>query len=241
MEVKELKKILTERQDFITPSAFTEKYGIKFSHHDGKMAGFDSLSTSCKENPFCQRNMAIAGSICEDCFSDDLLNCRKSLSKVLENNYNILTTLEIPVEEWPLINMALFRIESFGDLFNTIQAQNYLHFIMRNPDTHFAWWSKSPHIILQALEKEGYDVKKKERPQNCTFIVSSIMKNREVGLAKWQKAFYFIDKEFTVYTLEWLVENNKDASFINCGARKCLECKNCYLNKGDKQVRELRK
>ena len=103
MEVKELKKILTERQDFITPSAFTEKYGIKFSHHDGKMAGFDSLSTSCKENPFCQRNMAIAGSICEDCFSDDLLNCRKSLSKVLENNYNILTTLEIPVEEWPLI------------------------------------------------------------------------------------------------------------------------------------------
>ena len=237
----ELKRKINVRRLYVTYKDFSEKWGVKFSTHDGKMSDFHSISTSCKSNPNCKRYQSLDGSICKDCFSEALQNIRKNLKAVLEKNFDVLTTVLIPEEEWPLLNDLLFRIESFGDLATVIQARNYLRLIKRNPLVRFGWWTKNPHIILKALELEGYDTSKHERPSNVTFLVSSVYKNKALGVDVWQKAYYFIDKEFTVYTAEYMLENGLDETFINCGSRRCLDCKNCYLNTGDRQVRELLK
>ena len=128
--------------------AFEKKYGIRFNlNMSGKMADIKCLSTSNLCNPFCACRNNSPALICNKCFADSTCSRYAALRTNMERNTDILTSVMIPVEEWPLLNSVedpIFRFESFGDLVNEIQAQNYMNMARRNPKTRFALWTKNP-------------------------------------------------------------------------------------------------
>lgn len=210
---------------------FEKKYGIHFTlNHTGKMNGMVSLSTSVIENPFCAKRAKIKGSICEKCFAANMFKMYgDSFKDCFKRNTDVLTSVIIPVKEWPVINYRIFRLESFGDIQNTTQVANYFNFAKRNPGTMFALWTKNPLIIAQTIA-DGH-----KKPRNMIIIYSSPMVNAKVNTERLLKVFPFIDKVFTVYDKTYVKKN--DIS-INCGARNCLECGRCYSKRTTKEIRE---
>lgn len=193
---------------------FSEKYGIKFTTHSGKLEGIQSLNTSVALNPICTKRAQCAGSVCAKCYASALVKMRKGLRENIANNTRILTAQVIPVKEWPIINARVFRFESFGDLMNEKQIINYFNFAKRNPKITFTLWTKNPEIIARAIEGGN------KKPRNLIIIQSSFHMNR-VDAPRYD----FIDKVFTVYDKQFIAENNIT---VNCGARNCLECGRCY-------------
>lgn len=198
-------------------------------NHQGKMEGMLSLSTSPLQNPYCVARRNIKGSICEKCFSFALNGMKgreKFKEKLLRNTVLLCETL-YPVDVWPLLNVRFFRLESFGDLQNTIQVKNYFNLCRRNPHATFALWTKNPLIIRRAL-LEGA-----KKPRNLIIIFSSCMINRAVDIDVVKRVFPFVDKIFTVYDKE----HAKDAN-INCGANHCLSCLRCYKKNSENVINE---
>lgn len=77
-----------------------------------------------------------------------------------------------------------------------------------------------------------------KKPKNLIVIYSVSLLNHQIDINKITSnpRLQFIDKVFTVYTLEYLQDNNINIDkFINCGGRKCIECMKCY-NKHNKTV-----
>lgn len=208
--------------------AFRAKYGVSFSlNMSGKMLGVLSLSTNCKYNARCIRNMAIKGSICEHCFARNTIeHYKKGLAKNTRKNLEVLTDTVIPVSEWPTFNADdlgnMIRVESFGDVQNAIQVLNYFNLALANPDCMVTAWTKNPDIYKTAIDM-GHKM-----PANFILIQSALFVNKEC-----KPAFPFIEKVFTVY--DKAVNNG-----INCGERKCRNCKRCYRHGAD-FVRELLK
>lgn len=198
----------------INEKSFIKAFGVKFTIHGGKLEGIRSLNTSVLLNAICQARAKIAGSICAKCYAHNLVKMRKNLMKVLEKNTQVLTTVEIPVSDWPLINDRVFRLESFGDLNNSLQVKNYFNFASRNPETLFALWTKNPEFIDIAI-KDGY-----AKPANLIIIQSS----KHINVVDAPR-YDFIDGVFTVFTKAYAQEHG---IVINCGARHCLSCMQCY-------------
>lgn len=210
---------------------FEKKHGVHFTlNHTGKMSGMASLSTSVIENPLCAKRARIKGSICEKCFAANMMKMYgDSFRDCFKHNTDVLTSVIIPVKEWPVINYRVFRLEAFGDIQNTTQVANYFNFAKRNPGTVFALWTKNPLIVAQAIA-DGH-----KKPRNMVIIFSSPMVNAKVNTETLFKVFPFIDKVFTVYDKKHVKEND---IVINCGARNCLECGRCYSKRTGKEVRE---
>lgn len=198
--------------------------------HTGKMIGMVSLSTSCLRNRYCMDRAADPETICSECYAAAMLenDFYKNTAAVLDTNYDVLTSTVIPVDAWPVVNASVFRLEAFGDLANETQFINYCNFARRNPGTTFSIWTKNAGIIARAL-KDGT-----KKPRNMIIVFSSPFKNHPVNEKKYKAFYTFIDKFFTVYTPEYVAENNVK---INCGGRKCLECGRCY-NKHHKRIAE---
>jgi hypothetical protein len=189
--------------------------------HTGKMIGMQSLSTSCKTNPNCEKNAKIEGSVCQKCYAQRQMKMYKNMSAAFEKNAEILTKGIIPNEDLPIINACYFRFESFGDLHNSTQLVNYFNICKKNPDVHFALWTKNPWIVAEVAD---------QKPKNLQIIVSSLMLNKQVDISNMP----YIDKVFTVYDKETI---DKEGININCGARNCLACHKCY-KKGNKVINE---
>lgn len=189
--------------------------GLHFTtKHTGKMAGMASISTSVTTNERCAKNALVKGSICEKCFAAKQMKLYPSMEKPMVENQRILTSEILPMEKLPRINNIYFRFESFGDLNNATQVINYFRICYKNPQTKFALWTKNPDYIAQAI-RAGYD-----KPDNLNVILSSLFINQE------RKTRYdFVDKIFTVYDAEYIAEHNTP---INCGARSCFGCGQCY-------------
>ena len=194
------------------------------SDHTGKMEGMASISTPVSCNGRCAKNAQIPGSICEACYAARMMKMYPALESCLKENFKVLTKRLLEPEELPLLNYALFRIESFGDISNVIQAQNYLRLIKTNPHVHFGWWSKNCDILAKAISREG-------KPENVQIVRSSLMVNKPV-----RKGYWFVDSVFTVYDKKYAEQRGIE---INCGKRKCLECRKCYMEGGE--IRELKK
>ena len=195
--------------------------------HGGKMEGLQSLSTSPLVNPHCIERAKHDKLVCSHCFSMNLQKMRKELKAKLIRNTDLLTSEVIPVEEMPLLNIAYFRLESFGDLNNEIQVENYFNLCRANCHATLALWTKNPFIISAVL-KRGI-----RKPSNLIVIYSSPCLNAQVDYDKLVKAFPFIDKVFTVYDKEHAAGMD-----INCGARHCMSCLRCYKKRSDKIIRE---
>lgn len=215
----------------MTIKEFEKKWGVRFCmDHTGKMAGMISLSTSVLENPNCQKRAKIKGSICEKCFAATMAKrYGKGFQDKYKKNTEVLTTTVIPKNEWPEVNALYFRLESFGDLNNSIQVMNYFNLASRNPKTVFALWTKNPRFIAEAITA-GY-----KKPKNLIIIYSSPMLNAKVNAEKLLGIYPFIDKVFTVYDGKTVVNENIE---INCGARNCFTCGKCYSKRTTKEIRE---
>lgn len=170
-----------------------------------------------KSNYLIDKINAINVSICGFCFSDSQQSYQTSMVSPLENNLKILSS-EL-LECFPILNCNVFRLESFGDLINSIQAMNYINFAYSNPHTTFTLWTKNPHFLKVAIDKLG-------KPGNLIIIQSSQFLNKVES-----PKYTFIDGIFTVYAKYYLLRHPEIK--INCGARHCLSCLKCYTKKDD--------
>lgn len=158
--------------------------------------------------------------VCAFCFADSTMDRRPSVQDALTRNTELLTTSIIDYNDIPFINRLFFRFESFGDLHNTIQAINYINIARKNPNCTFAWWTKRPAIIEQAMK----ELEITELPANIICIFSSYylnMINTEI-----HKRFDFINIVFTVFDKWYLIEHTEIE--ITCGKRQCMNCFQCY-------------
>ncbi len=195
---------------------FSKKYGLHFTiDHNGKMIDMTSLSTSPKKNPGCIARAKDVNSVCYECYSMDMNEYYSGLENALAINYDILTRVVIPVSNWPVLNVPVFRIESFGDVFNTIQVQNYVNFALANPNTNFGIWTKVPFLYDKVFRSIG------GKPKNMVMNVSSTCLNKAYPIGK----FDWIDHVFTVYTADYVINNNIT---IHCGGKECRNCGICY-------------
>lgn len=209
---------------------FVEKYGIKFcTNHTAKMEGMASLSTSPLCNARCIARSQCKGLICSKCYSLSMQLQYTNLAKVLKANSEVLTKVVIPVEEWPILNYAIFRIESFGDVSTTRQVRNYFNLALRNPRTTFTAWTKNVDLYRKAIKNGAV------KPKNFILIESSPIIDEERKIREGD----IVDKVFTVYSKEYLAAHPEVK--INCGARNCLKCQKCYRKGGATQIREILK
>lgn len=214
-------------------------------HTEGdKMEGFNSCSTSCKDNAGCAARAKIPGSICEKCFAQQQLARYGSLEDSATRNSAILRRVVIAPAVWAEVKRfdkagpnatatGAFRFESFGDLDNSAagvtQAVNYIMIAKAFPNVHFAIWTKAPRILAKAFELVG-------KPANLRAVLSSLYENRvdaiPEGLHKW------FDGRFTV----WASKAAATAAGveINC-AKHCSTCMKCYTGEGWQEIHELEK
>lgn len=212
--------------------------------HTGKMTDMWTLSTNCRCNGYCMIYKDIPGCVCGDCFAQATVNQWDSLDIKLKRNTDILCNTIIDYDLIPVITKKdIFRFEAFGDLMNTTQFYNYYQFCIKNPAVTFALWTKNPHIIKTAFAKYGI-----EKPANLIIVYSEKYFNGNVKhpnelVRDIMKKYDFIDKSFTVYTLDWLLAVGLDPDqFINCGARSCNKCRKCYnAGNGEIHIKELLK
>lgn len=201
--------------------------------HSGKMFGMQSISTSCLCNENCKRYCQIEGSICEWCFVQSMLEYRANMRPCLKRNTEILTSSILNDDDLPLINACYFRFEAFGDLNNDIQLINYINICKKNPDVHFALWTKNLHILKQVFEGR-FNNQKSKKPKNLVVVLSSMFVNGHNSISVDQLPWY-VDKTFTVYDKNYIKENGVE---INCGAKNCLKCHKCYKKTGAVEIRE---
>lgn len=203
------------------------KYAANYSpvivsdNMSGKMSGIPSISTSVLENPICQKRRQDPNSICSKCFAASTAARYSSLAKNLKSNLELLTGEILHESVLPRFIPELsniVRFESFGDLANVNQAINYLNIAKVNPGVRFAIWTKNIGILAKAVEMVG-------KPENIRIIYSSPIVNHAIDVEKTRRTFSCIDAVFTVYDKTYTAENNVD---INCGAKSCITCRNCY-------------
>ena len=201
---------------------------IWMTKHEGKMEGIDSIGTTCANNPFCIERRKNGDSVCAHCYAATYMKMRPTLKKRLTENEKILTTRLLDGREIPVTNANVFRLESFGDLYNTTHLANYVLICERNPYTKFGLWTKNVWVLDELFNKNGV-----KKPDNLSIVVSSPMMNVQVDMDMNQ--YWFVDHVFTVYDKQFIEDNNVR---INCGAKSCLGCQLCYHRDTEFYVRE---
>ena len=190
----------------------------------GKMSGIPSISTSCLENPICKARMQDAESICAHCYAAATLTRYTSAGKAMSANYELLSGSVLPLDVLPrFANVAIVRIESFGDVGTYEHAVNYANIARVNPSVTFAWWTKNAHIVERVFADFG-------KPENVILIESSNKVNEQKT-----DVSVFSDKVFTVFDAETIEKENVN---VNCGARQCATCRRCYSRDTDAIVNE---
>lgn len=215
--------------------------------HTGKMKDIVSMSSSSEQNPDCIARVLEAEQIynetgidivCRHCFSNDLQEQYSTMKAKYVVATEILTSKVFAIEDFPLLNAAIARLESFGDILplqfgGMNQGLNYIHYVKRNPDTTFACWTKNPMTWQAVFQVE-------EKPENMIMIYSDPVINGSMEEPEQLEeaikiAFPFIDKIFIVYDKAYVKTNKVD---INCGARSCNACRRCYRKYTESIIKE---
>lgn len=190
--------------------------------HTAKMSGMISYSTSVEENIFCIARMHCNHAVCKHCFAYRQLGIYADQRKKLKRAHAIATRCEWSIADIPFIDyreFPYFRLESFGDINNSLQVKNYNTLAMVNAQNGImtTLWTKNPGIIQNAINN-GLQLS-----SYLTIGLSSLELNKpEVDKAK---RYSFIRFLFTVYDENYISDHNVN---INCGGRHCLSCLNCY-------------
>lgn len=212
-----------------------EKEYLNITQHSGKMEGVPSISTNKLLNENCRKlmNSKNENCICKHCFVDGVMNRYNNVEQALTHNTNIitkriLTKSEIEKLGRNFLNTLMVRFESFGDLNNEIQLINYVNLAKFCKRTSFALFTKHFSIVLKYL-KAGNKL-----PKNVTLVLSSPLMNHGLTELLVEKFKNYHDKVIT-----FTVTTDKTNKNINCGKRKCIDCRNCYDSKKPHDVIEL--
>ena len=225
-EITQTIKEKLKKLKFFCIDDFKKNIGVHITtNHSGKMRGMISLSTSCLCNKYCKAYAQDPEKVCHKCYAVTQMKCYKLMQPCFERNTKILTESVIPTEYLPAINAAVFRFEAFGDINNEIQVINYFNICNKNKHVNFALWTKNPGIISRTI-KAGY-----KKPKNLQIVLSSHYLNKVADISRWS----FVDKVFTVFTKEYIKENNIN---INCKGESCLLCQKCYHKNKEKYINE---
>ena len=194
----------------------------------GKMTDVPSVSSSCLVNPICIKRMQDGDSVCAHCFAHGTLERYTAAGLATESNFILLNDSVLPFDLLPKFkpDVEIARIESFGDVGSVTHAINYVNMAYNNPHVVFAWWTKNVPIVAKAFDIVG-------KPENVILIESS----EKVNVAK-KPSSHYVDKVFTVYDKQFIIEHNID---INCGARSCNKCRRCYRKNTSAVVSEMLK
>lgn len=188
---------------------------VFISHLRGKMDGIPAITTSMMCNPICAGRAKVPGSVCAHCYAGRGLKIYKKARERYAENTELLSSHDLEPYEIPVVNSAIARFESHGDLVNITHARNYLHIAKANPWCTFAIWTKNPGYLDKAIQQCG-------KPDNLICVLSSEKLNEPTQLCK---RFSWVDKVFTVYDKDAVAQGK---AIINCGAKSCLTCRKCY-------------
>lgn len=182
-----------------------------YTKHSGKMLGFYSLSTSAKNNPFCQNRLY---PVCTKCYAHAYEGFRPTLEKHLIQNFDLLQTtltdeqLKVPSKVGPHL-----RLHSFGELGGPVHARNFSRLAQLNPTVQMTLWTKRPELF------KGLDI-----PDNLSIIWSLGKLNLDET-----EAFSLLRLMIHVYPRikAGYYVGTKQAGFDPCGTR-CSDCMRCY-------------
>lgn len=95
-------------------------------NHTGKMSGIISFSTLVTMNKFCLARMNLKKAVCVHCFAARQLGIYADQLKKLAKAHAIATMCEWSIDDIPVIEKKFkyFRLESFGDINNTLQVRS---------------------------------------------------------------------------------------------------------------------
>jgi len=181
----------------------------------GKMEGMISLNTSSLNNKFCIA-MSKKDIICSKCYSNRMLKMYKTADGAFQHNGRLLS--EGKLEDLPQFNAAFVRFNAFGELINDTHLYNLVRICNANPQTTFTLWTKKKGIVAKILAQYG-------KPNNMLLVYSS----EGVGVRELLPLYF--DKVFTVYDKVSQVD-------INCGDKKCFDCRLCYTKNRTIYIKE---
>jgi|TARA_R110000803_G_scaffold207844_1_gene276066 hypothetical protein len=176
----------------------------------GKLKGIPALNTNTLSNTYCSK-MRNTDTICKVCYSASMLEgARKNCAPAWEKNSNALTSL-IPIDNLPSINAHTFRFHAHGELINYAHLENFINIAIKNPDTHFALWTKRTNLVKQFLKVDN-------APKNIIFIYSNpktntIIEKPPTGFHKVFNASY---------------DDTVKEGQTHCTGQKCVDCMACY-------------
>jgi hypothetical protein len=207
---------------------------ITISEHQGKMTSIPSISTNKKLNEHCMKMSRSANSdcICKYCYADRTMAMYPKLELSLTNNTEILTGRELETSEIQeiakhFLNTSIVRFESFGDLNNETQLINYIKIARAAKHTRFALFTKRYDIVKKYFESG------QRFPDNVTLILSSPFIDHVLT-----ESVSNIFKQYHRRVITFTVTRDKNNPNINCGKRRCVECRNCYDARNPKNVIE---
>lgn len=196
---------------------------VHVTTHTGKLEGIPSVSTSCLCNRMCMARAKDPRLICSKCYSVSLQMKRTNLANAMKQNYEVLTK-PVADGDLPRFTAKYVRIESFGDVANQVQAENYIRMVRLSPRTRFAAWTKNLAIWIAAFKRVG-------KPANMTLVYSDPVIGGSV------KPGELVGGEWVDHVFAVLPKNTPDER-INCGGRHCLSCLRCYRKNTARMVYE---
>jgi len=185
-------------------------YQLKESKMTGKLEGIPALNTNTLTNDFCSK-MRKTDSVCKVCYSASMLEgMRKSCVPSWQRNSDILAEA-IPVDNLPTINAHSFRFHGHGELINYAHLENFMNISRKNPDTHFALWTKRTGFVRKWL-------KNNDVLDNVIFIYSNPRTDRIMDIPPegFEKVFN------AVY------DDTVSEGQTPCTGQKCRDCLACY-------------
>lgn len=199
------------------------------------MIGLFSINTNKYTNKNCTALSSHKNNnlVCKNCYVNNITKRYKDMTPAYQHNSEILTTRILTSEEIKnlsreIMNYSIFRFESFGDLNNEIQLINYINIAKACKWTKFGLWTKHFKIVLDYFKK-GFKM-----PKNITLVLSAPFKDQAL-----KEGFVNLFKKYHSRVITFTVLKDKNDPRINCGKRKCIECRNCYDSKKPVDVYEL--
>lgn len=182
-----------------------------YTKHGGKLSGFYSLSTSAKNNPFCQNRLY---PVCGKCYAHAYEGFRPTLEKHLVRNFDLLQT-ELTDEQLKVPSKVgrHLRLHSFGELGSPIHAQNFSRLAQLNPSVQMTFWTKRPELFKNLEVPQNLDIIWSLGKLNLDETEAFNLLNLMIHVYPWIKAGYYV--------------GTKQAGFDPCGTR-CLDCMRCY-------------
>ena len=200
-----------------------------------KLEGVTGITTSCRKCKFCrvqwkflEEHPELAEShICSHCYAYRTAENGWSCWDNYDRNTVILAgnmhRSDLPNLTFNNAGSPFARFNTHGEIPNEKCLINFYKIARRNPNFRFALWTKRWGLLYNLAKRSGI-----RPPRNLTIVISSPLLGVDVSrksLDMLESVGVHPDVVFTVHTKEDIEQNGVK---INCGKRKCVECKKCY-------------